>query len=212
VRRIGHVGCLDSGFGADLLGDGIHCTVLDHHDVKDKDIILLYGGEDISPSLYGQKLGRSHATEKPSYRDKMEFEVVKEAVRLGKPIFGICRGAQLLCIYAGGTLFQHVDGHNDQKGHSLKTITGHTIYSNSCHHQAMRLDPDAMLIAEPVQKVAKWRFAEGDKPVESDEPEVEMAWWPQLNAVGVQGHPEWLGHSTPMVKYCSFLVKEYLNV
>lgn len=210
--RIGHVGCFDAQFADDLLNRGhVHCTCIDALDVKDKDIILLYGGEDISPSLYGQKAIRSAANDIPSFRDKREWEITKEAVRLGKPIFGICRGAQMLCIYGGGTLFQHVDGHS-QEGHTLKTITGHSIFTNSCHHQAMRLDTDAVLIAETDKKIAKYRFTDQEKAIESDEPEVEMAWWPHLNAVGVQGHPEWLGYTSQMMKYCSFLIKEYLGV
>ena len=72
-------------------------------ELNQKHILILHGGADISPSLYGEpvsKLGGGCTT--PSHRDQQEWDFIKVAVELGIPIVGICRGAQMLCAYDGG--------------------------------------------------------------------------------------------------------------
>jgi hypothetical protein len=47
---------------------------------------------------------------------------------------------------------------------------------------------------------------------ETDEPEVEACYFPYLNAVGIQGHPEWLKKSSDLTQFTYRVVKEFLNV
>ncbi|WP_303754658.1 gamma-glutamyl-gamma-aminobutyrate hydrolase family protein [Enterococcus sp. S86.2] len=69
------------------------------------DKLLLAGGQDVSPESYGalphQKLGATNHR-----RDLFEMALVKEAVKAGKPVIGVCRGMQLLNVAFGGTLLQ----------------------------------------------------------------------------------------------------------
>ena len=71
------------------------------------DGVLLPGGEDICPQFYGQnpheKLGFTSEV-----RDRTEFALVRRMAELGKPIFGICRGMQVLNVAFGGTLIQDI--------------------------------------------------------------------------------------------------------
>jgi putative glutamine amidotransferase len=69
--------------------------------------VLLSGGEDVSPELYGEapapQLGKVNAA-----RDAFEVAVIKEARRMQLPILGICRGIQMLNVACGGSLVQDI--------------------------------------------------------------------------------------------------------
>src|SRR5260370_33868161 len=69
--------------------------------------LLLMGGTDVNPKRYGEA---AHAeTDRPDdERDEMELELIHEAIEKDLPIFAICRGLQILNVYHGGTLIQHV--------------------------------------------------------------------------------------------------------
>ena len=68
-----------------------------------KEPLRLWGGVDIDSSLYGEP--RHPKTQIPDKkRDREELEKIKTAIRLKVPIIGVCRGAQLLCVYHGGKL------------------------------------------------------------------------------------------------------------
>jgi len=105
--------------------------------VNTNSILILHGGEDISPAIYGQTPSKyTRAGRKLSQRDKHEVALAEQAIKLGIPIFGICRGAQLACAIAGGSLVQHVENHITS-GHNIVTATGETYKTSSCHHQMM---------------------------------------------------------------------------
>lgn len=74
------------------------------------DHLVLLGGADITPSLYGKKT--THAVHCNLRRDRYELTLVRKAMARGLGIDGICRGMQLLNVAAGGTLHQdlHKDG------------------------------------------------------------------------------------------------------
>ena len=73
------------------------------------DLLLLPGGSDVHPRFYGQQINGS--TDIDEARDERELALVDEFLRAGKPVVGICRGLQLLNVYFGGTLHQHILGH-----------------------------------------------------------------------------------------------------
>lgn len=73
-------------------------------DVSGVDGIVIGGGDDISPALYGNTL-RAEARLDPA-RDAMERRLVEESMSQGKPVLGICRGSQMLNVALGGTLDQ----------------------------------------------------------------------------------------------------------
>jgi putative glutamine amidotransferase len=71
------------------------------------DGLLLPGGADLDPSLYGEiPLPECRSPERE--RDTMELAIAHRALDQGLPVLGICRGMQLLNVACGGTLYQHV--------------------------------------------------------------------------------------------------------
>lgn len=74
---------------------------------KDADGLLLLGGADINPALYGQELHPKTKVSTPE-RDRIEAEVIKRALKDKKPILGICRGMQIVNVVMGGSLHQEL--------------------------------------------------------------------------------------------------------
>ena len=75
--------------------------------VKGVQGLLLTGGGDVLPSIYG---ATPHATFDPAEpgRDEYEIELVRRAIEADLPVFAICRGIQVLNVARGGTLVQHI--------------------------------------------------------------------------------------------------------
>jgi len=71
------------------------------------DGLVLQGGADVSPTTYGETpLAPQWAGDR--LRDVYEMELVHEFIEAGKPVLGICRGAQLINVAFGGTLYQDI--------------------------------------------------------------------------------------------------------
>lgn len=125
---------------------------------KKIDALLLSGGGDLQPFLFGEephwKLG-----EFDPERDDFEIGMLRLMIDLGKPVLGICRGIQLLNVALGGTLYQDLASqlpsslqHQQEAPRKcpthfvtvipdsrLATILGTTrLRVNSLHHQAIR--------------------------------------------------------------------------
>ena len=81
---------------------------LDLDDYADTlDGLVLQGGNDVAPETYGETpLHPDWAGDR--VRDRYEIELIDAFVRAGKPVFGICRGLQLLNVMFGGTLLQDI--------------------------------------------------------------------------------------------------------
>lgn len=119
--------------------------------LPDVDGLLLPGGWDVDPALYGEepdpKLG-------PVDRelDETELRLFSLAHEGGLPVMGICRGQQVINVAMGGSLRQHLEGHEVRqfgRGHLAHTIDvdpgselgravgDQRIRVNSLHHQAI---------------------------------------------------------------------------
>jgi len=77
-------------------------------DMDTVDAVIIGGGDDISPDLYGGELVRSARLD-PG-RDALERRLVLEAFEAGKPVLGICRGSQMINVALGGSLHQDAYG------------------------------------------------------------------------------------------------------
>ena len=119
----------------------------------DCEALLLPGGGDLDPSLYGQPNTASVNLEPD--RDALEWDLLNGFLRDGKPVLGICRGMQSLNVFLGGTLLQDIPGHSRVGGqdrmHPVRTAPGPLadlfrtaclltdgggLTVNSAHHQA----------------------------------------------------------------------------
>ena len=131
------------------------------------DGLILSGGGDVDPCLYG-------ATPIPQVsgvdarRDHTEVTLARWALAEGKPLFGICRGLQLLNVACGGVLYQDVSEHDgalthayypdyphDYLAHSIEIAPGSRLallldkssaQVNSLHHQACRVVAPALRV------------------------------------------------------------------
>lgn len=173
-------------------------------------ILILHGGSDISPSLYGQKPSKhTGATDELSARDLSEVLLARRAIELGIPIFGICRGAQLACALAGGTLVQHVDNHVGNH-HDIVNTNGELFSTTTCHHQMMNpWEINHELIAWSAPSLSDRYVIEGEQEIEMPV-EPEVVFFPQIKCLAVQGHPEWMPNASKFVQYCLKLIEEKL--
>ncbi len=159
------------------------------------DGLLLPGGADLDPALYGEQPHPAVAVEE--VRDDLELEAWSAARRRGVPVFGVCRGFQAINVFSGGTLVQHLEGHDSPthapEAHALHLdpasrlagILGETdpllrAEVNSYHHQAVR--PADLAPGLVASGMAPHRDGDLVEALEAADP----ADW----LVGVQFHPE----------------------
>ena len=101
------------------------------------DGLVLQGGADVSPSTYGETpLAPQWAGDR--LRDVYEIELVHEFIEAGKPILGICRGAQLINVAFGGTLYQDIPT-------QLPGSQVHVTDSYEKHRHDIRFEPGSGL-------------------------------------------------------------------
>src|SRR5437588_8116745 len=72
------------------------------------DGLVLSGGKDIDPELYGQQLQPGLGVDVDAPRDALEIPLARRALERDLPVLGICRGIQVLNVAAGGTLLQDI--------------------------------------------------------------------------------------------------------
>jgi putative glutamine amidotransferase len=159
------------------------------------DGLLLPGGVDLDPSLYGEVAHETVHVE-PA-RDALELEAWQAARQRQVPVLGICRGFQAINVFSGGTLVQHLEGHDDSTsapiGHSLRLdptsrlagILGETqpitfAAVNSYHHQAIR--PEGLALGLRATGTAPHNDGVLVEALEAEDPDDWL--------VGVQCHPE----------------------
>lgn len=119
--------------------------------LPDLDGLLLPGGWDVDPALYGEAADeRVGPIDRPL--DDTEVRLVREAQAAEIPVLGICRGQQVINVALGGSLVQHLDNH-DVRDHGRSHLAhrvevdpaselghaagGREIRVNSFHHQAV---------------------------------------------------------------------------
>jgi putative glutamine amidotransferase len=101
------------------------------------DGLVLQGGSDVSPLTYGEEpLNQEWAGDR--LRDVYEIELVHEFVEAGKPVLGICRGAQLINVAFGGTLFQDVTT-------QVADAQEHVTDEYEKHRHGIRFEPGSRL-------------------------------------------------------------------
>lgn len=69
------------------------------------DGLLMTGGHDVEPRQYGEE-PRFDNVVPNAERDTMELALLRLALAHDKPVFGICRGLQIMNVVCGGTLYQ----------------------------------------------------------------------------------------------------------
>jgi putative glutamine amidotransferase len=182
------------------------------------DGLLLQGGADMSPKSYGET-AINPLWAGDEIRDAYEIELFHEFVTQGKPVFGICRGHQLINVALGGKLYQDIATQCGDKGcvHRDEAKYDHTFHEmrilpqtwlsrlypttqvarvNSIHHQGVKSLGEG-LIAEAV--------SEPDGIVEA------IRWEGHSFVVGVQWHPEFMDPKDPSLIDGRPLLRAFLS-
>jgi putative glutamine amidotransferase len=181
-------------------------TVDDPKELTENDVLVIWGGEDISPSLYNKQVSsKTWAGDRPSRRDEIEWNLMQRAKELGIPIIGVCRGAQMLCALAGGFLIQHVERHGGH--HMVVTVDGTEVNTNSIHHQMMYpFDVKHEMLAS-IKVPRSPIHLDVDTDIEVKE-EPEFVYFPEVKGFAIQWHPEMMDDSSQATKYVMKCIEE----
>ena len=157
--------------------------------------LLLTGGPDIDPSIYGESPNTEAGLELSRDLDNLELGLLQYSLEHDMPVLAICRGMQLLNVAFGGRLLQDIPGHKVELKDGRWASAQHSIYVspgsklaailgmggffrvNSRHHQGLRE-------AQKSPRLLASAYSLEDAIIEALE-SPEHSW-----VVGVQCHPE----------------------
>ena len=166
------------------------------------DGILFSGGADINPNRYGEDMICECGKINPD-RDEYEFRLMALAAKSQLPILCICRGTQLLNVFHGGSLVQHMP-HDGLRNHSiigmprtegshwanitpgslLHSILGEErVHVNSYHHQCIKAPGNGIVVTA---------ISDDNTPEAIEMPERAAF------TLGVQWHPEMMHSKNPL--------------
>ncbi len=179
------------------------------------DFLLLTGGADIDPTYYGQRANSKVGGWLDKDRDQKEYQMIEAAIAADIPTIGVCRGAQWQTIFAGGKLIQDVGNH---MGGSHIIHTNSPEFENvmmpTAHHQMCDLHGVDHYLLAWTKGLSPRYLGEDDKELYpkgmSKEPEVFYI--PALRALGIQGHPEYLGEVSTCNRYVRSLIHQVYGV
>ncbi|GAA3092773.1 gamma-glutamyl-gamma-aminobutyrate hydrolase family protein [Streptosporangium carneum] len=161
---------VDAGRAADRLADAAG--------------LLLPGGGDLSPEVYGESVAHEQVYDVDAEQDAFDLAAARHALTAGLPTLAVCRGLQVVNVLLGGRLRQHMEvDHRHvvhpvavRPGSLLAEVTGAEKITASCyHHQCVEALGQGL--------VAVAHAADGT--VEAAELAEPAGWF-----VGVQWHPE----------------------
>ena len=170
---------------------------------EELDGLVLMGGSDVCPESYGEQALRPEWNG-DRIRDDYEIALLRAFMNAGKPVLGVCRGAQVINVAFGGTLYQDLAtqlqgalNHRDwdiyaDNAHATSIVAGSGLArlypdialtkTNSVHHQAAK-EVGHDLVVEA--------WSEPDRVVEA------LRWTGPSYVFGVQWHPEFHAHGAP---------------
>jgi len=181
--------------------------------IEEADIIMFPGGSDINTALYGGPSDYPHNWGGGYNSSLYEENLYQQRKSIKQLCVGCCKGGQFLTAMAGGKLIQHVEKHANGS-HSITTNTGETFHITSCHHQMMNpfmMNPKHYDIlgwsSVRRSKVYYW----GNELIEEPPVEPEIIYYKNINALAIQGHPEWMNESDPVVIYLNDFIEQILS-
>ena len=124
-------------------------STLNPADISSCNALILPGGGDITPAFFGEHNNGSRNID--TELDILQFQALEYALQNHLPVFGICKGMQLINVALGGTLVQDMptaDLHRYQNGDQYHStiieegsiphkLYGNEAYINSAHHQSV---------------------------------------------------------------------------
>lgn len=157
------------------------------------DGLIIAGGADVNPARYGETPDKAVRVWYDD-RDASELWLLDAAKNVSLPVFGICRGMQIMAVHAGGKLFQHlpdVVGHTKhsgtasnyadidvtvEPGHRISALIDPALIAPCHHHQAVATHPGFIETARSADGVLQAMESAGDRF------EVAVQWHPETGA------------------------------
>ncbi len=210
---------------------------LKNREIEDFDALLLTGGADINPERYGrERTNASYKKARKSFnplklifypfiqlykeifgvgaievnvkRDEMEFSLLKKAIYQNKPVFGVCRGMQLINVHLGGTLYHDINslGKEVKNKKSVFPRKKISILKSSVLNKILNVNKCRI---NSLHNQGVDQLGDGIRIIATDEngliQSVEKAGENFL--LGVQWHPEYL----PYLKYQRMIFKAFIK-
>lgn len=160
------------------------------------DGMLFTGGDDVTPSLYGQE-AEPETEGMDIHRDELERALLMTCLERGIPVMGICRGCQIINVALGGTLVQHIprrfgQTHWMKKGQEIDFLhyvrvlqdtelfrtLGGDVFVNSYHHQCV----DRLADGLRATAFAPEGFVEAFEKIDRDTWLLAVQWHPEVTA------------------------------
>lgn len=187
-----HIAIAGTPEGAENFIEALHAlgaegtAVLEEGDLSGYDGLILPGGADIDPALFGEENWGCRKIDRE--RDVRQLEILKDFEIAGKPILGVCKGHQLIQVYFGGKMLQHISEYETHQwieadqahgSHCTENSFLHQLYGttefpiNSAHHQA---------VAAPVEGFRAIQWAQDgvlEAMVHETRPIIGLQWHPE---------------------------------
>ncbi len=182
--------------------------------IEEADFVIGLGGSDVGCKYYNQP--DSGLLGSNEYCDSKEYPDFTKAIKLGKPIVGICKGAQWGAALAGGAIFQDV---RHPWHHKITTHDGKKLIVNSLHHN---LQDVSNLKENEDYKLLAWaenlspHHLNGWRQDMECEKEPEIVFYPKIKLLGYQFHPEMMFRNenkdyNETIAYCRDLLNKFLD-
>ena len=182
--------------------------------LKKADGIIITGGEDVNPELYGKAEEKKRCGQINMYRDSLELMLINYAIKKNIPLLGICRGHQIINVALGGSLIIDIpqDIGSDTLHRKNEHATMHLVYikPNSFLHKIVQVDSGIVWSNhhQAVKKIgsllkpvafAKDSIIEACEPIDTTKHFILTLQW----------HPEAMDFSSPLSKNIreSFIAK-----
>jgi putative glutamine amidotransferase len=156
------------------------------------DGIVISGGHDIDPALYGQ-VAHTLATQASRERTDWERALIDACDTLGRPVLGVCYGMQLLNVHYGGTLYQDIkdDFHSQLSHGSIKQPVVHQVafesdfldYQMGDTEQGTHIHHQAVAAVAPGFQVTA-RAQDGGIEAMAGHGHIGVQWHPELDSSG----------------------------
>jgi putative glutamine amidotransferase len=149
--------------------------------------VVLSGGGDVDPRLYGRPDALPMALEVDQKRDSFEMRIIEAALGRKMPLLAICRGTQLFNVFCGGSLIPDIEstGHPSHRSnpedrrHSVSVVPGTALHAtsgllsgevNSSHHQAIDRPGRGLRVAarssDGIIEAVEWEEVDSQAPVQ----------------------------------------------
>ena len=180
------------------------------------DGLLITGGDfDIDPSYYGESI-KSQAVKLNLKRTEFEIAILREALKINKPVLGICGGMQLINVVMGGLLIQDIVEETGSTIHQQLEqgyIPTHDVYVRKSTKLYQVLQQDVIKVNSSHHQSVKCLGKNVIMSAYASDMIVEAIEVPDYQfCLGVQWHPEYLASQNDMVIFNAFVKAAALKI